>query len=80
MSTSVEQRIIKIAAETLKLNENDITLESKVVDDLGADSLDQVELMMAIEADFKVDIPDEDATKISTISDAVQYVKQKMSN
>jgi acyl carrier protein len=73
----IEQKIIKIAAETLKIDESKITLESSFVDDLSADSLDQVELMMAIEAAFDCDIPDEEAGKISTIADAVNYVQKK---
>lgn len=73
----IEQKIIKIAADTLKTDESKITAQSSFVDDLKADSLDQVELMMAIEAAFDVDIPDDEASKIATIADAVNYVKQK---
>lgn len=73
----IEQQIIKIASETLKKDESKITLESHFVDDLQADSLDQVELMMAIEAAFDCDIPDEQASKISTIADAVNYVQMQ---
>lgn len=73
----IEQKIIKIAAETLKIDASKITLESSFVDDLSADSLDQVELMMAIEAAFDCDIPDEEASQISTIADAVNYVQKK---
>ena len=72
----IEQKIIKITAETLKIEESKVTTESSFVDDLSADSLDQVELMMAIEAAFGCDIPDEEASKISTIADAVKYVEQ----
>lgn len=74
----VEQKIIQIAAETLKTDESKITLESSFIDDLSADSLDQVELMMAIEAAFGCDIPDDAASRIATIGDAVKYVKQNM--
>ena len=77
MSENVEQKIIKIVAETLKIDENSISRDSKFVDDLGADSLDLVELMMAIEAAFGCDIPDEDAGKIATINDAIKYVEEK---
>ena len=76
----IEQKIITIAAETLKIDASKITSESSFVDDLNADSLDQVELMMAIEAAFSCDIPDEEAGKIATITDAVNYVKQKMNS
>lgn len=77
MSDNVEQKIIKIVAETLNIGEDSISRNSKFVDDLGADSLDLVELMMAIEAAFGCDIPDEDAGKISTIEDAIKYVEEK---
>ena len=76
-TTNIEQQIIKIAAETLKTDESKITAQSSFVDDLRADSLDQVELMMAIEAKFDCHIPDDEASKIATIADAVNYVKQK---
>ena len=78
-SYNVEQQIIKIVADTLKIEEGSISPESKFVDDLGADSLDIVELMMAIEVAFECDIPDEEAGKIATIADAVKYVKEKAS-
>jgi len=74
---TIEQKVIKIVAETLKTDESKITPQSSFVDDLKADSLDLVELMMAIEAAFDVDIPDDEASKITTIADAVSYVKQK---
>jgi acyl carrier protein len=73
----IEKKIIEIAAETLKTDVSKITAQSSFVDDLKADSLDQVELMMAIEEAFSVDIPDEEASKITTIADAINYVKQK---
>jgi acyl carrier protein len=75
MSENIEQKIIKIVAETLKIDAEKISLDSKIIDDLGADSLDSVELMMAIEAAFDCDIPDQDAAKIATVSDAVKYVQ-----
>jgi acyl carrier protein len=73
----IEKKIINIAAETLKIDETKISVDSHFVDDLNADSLDQVELMMAIEVAFGCEISDEDASKISTISAAANYVKQK---
>lgn len=73
----IEKKIIEIAAETLKTDESKITPQSSFVDDLKADSLDQVELMMAIEEAFNVDIPDDEASKIMTIADAIDYVKKK---
>ena len=76
MSDNIEQKVIKTVAETLRIEATSISLESKLVDDLGADSLDLVELMMAIEAAFGCDIPDEEAGKILTVSDAVKYVEK----
>jgi acyl carrier protein len=78
MSEDIEQKIIKTVADTLKIEEQMISAESKFVDDLGADSLDLVELMMAIEAAFDCDIPDEEAGKITTVADAVKYVKEHL--
>jgi acyl carrier protein len=75
MSNNIEQKIVKTVAETLRIDEGTISLESKFVDDLGADSLDLVELMMAIEAAFECDIPDDKASKIATVADAVKYVE-----
>ena len=75
MSDNIEQKIKKTVAETLRIDEGTISLESKFVDDLGADSLDLVELMMAIEAAFECDIPDDKASKIATVADAVKYVE-----
>jgi acyl carrier protein len=72
--SDVESKIIKITAQTLGIEEAKVTSDSRFVNDLGADSLDTVELMMAIEAEFDCNIPDEEASKIVTISDAVKYV------
>lgn len=76
MSANIEQKIIKTVAETLRLDEANISMGSKFVDDLGADSLDLVEMMMAIEAAFECDIPDDQASKIVTVEDAVKYVQK----
>ena len=72
---NIEQRVKKIVAEQLGVNEADIKNESSFVDDLGADSLDTVELVMALEEEFECEIPDEDAEKITTVQQAVDYVK-----
>ena len=72
---NVEQRVKKIVAEQLGVNEAEIKNESSFVDDLGADSLDTVELVMALEEHFDIQIPDEDAEKIVTVGDAIQYIK-----
>ena len=71
---NIEQRVKKIVAEQLGVNEADIKIESSFVDDLGADSLDTVELVMALEEEFECEIPDEDAEKITTVKQAVDYV------
>jgi len=70
-----EQRVKKIVAEQLGVNESEIKSESSFVDDLGADSLDTVELVMALEEEFETEIPDEEAEKITTVQQAVDYVK-----
>ena len=74
---NVEQRVKKIVAEQLGVNEAEIKNESSFVDDLGADSLDTVELVMAFEEAFEIEIPDEDAEKIRTVKDAVDYIEAK---
>ena len=71
---NIEQRVKKIVAELLGVNEADIKNESNFVDDLGADSLDTVELVMALEEEFECEIPDEDAEKITTVQQAIDYV------
>jgi len=71
-------RVKKIICEQLDVEEEDVKPESSFVDDLGADSLDTVELVMALEEEFSVEIPDEDAEKITTVQSAVDYIKDKM--
>jgi acyl carrier protein len=73
---AVEDKIRKIICEQLDVPEKDVVPEASFVDDLGADSLDQVELIMAMEEEFDVSIPDEDAEKIGTVQDAIDYVKK----
>ena len=72
---NLEQRVKKIVAEQLGVNEADVKVESSFVNDLGADSLDTVELVMALEEEFECEIPDEEAEKITTVQQAVDYVK-----
>ena len=72
---NIEQRVKKIVAEQLGVNEADVKSESSFVNDLGADSLDTVELVMALEEEFECEIPDEDAEKITTVQQAMDYVK-----
>ena len=72
--SSIEDRVKKIVVEQLGVKEEEVTLEASFVDDLGADSLDTVELVMALEEEFETEIPDEDAEKITTVQQAVDYV------
>jgi acyl carrier protein len=71
---SIEQRVKKIVAEQLGVNEAEIKNASSFLDDLGADSLDMVELVMALEDEFETEIPDEVAEKITTVQQAVDYI------
>lgn len=77
MST-IEERVKKIIVEQLGAKEEDVTLEASFVDDLGADSLDTVELVMALEEEFETEIPDEEAEKITTVQAAVDYLKANL--
>jgi acyl carrier protein len=73
---SVEEKIKKIICEQLEVSEEDVVPEASFVDDLGADSLDQVELIMAMEEEFDISISDEDAEKIVTVRNAIEYIEQ----
>ena len=73
---SVEERVKKIIVEQLGVNADEVNLESAFVEDLGADSLDTVELVMAFEEEFDIEIPDEDAEKIATVGDAIRYIDE----
>ena len=74
--SSIEERVIKMVAEQLGVKEDDIQTGSSFVEDLGADSLDTVELIMALEEEFDAEIPDEDAEKIATVEDSINYINQ----
>jgi acyl carrier protein len=74
MAADTFDRVKKIIVEQLGVEENEVTPEASITDDLGADSLDQVELVMAFETEFSIDIPDEEAEKIKTVGDAVQKI------
>jgi acyl carrier protein len=71
---NIEQRVKKIVAEQLGVNEADVKTDSSFVNDLGADSLDTVELVMALEEEFETEIPDDKAEKITTVQEAIDYV------
>ena len=75
--SSVADKVKKIVVEQLGVSEDQVTAEAKFIEDLGADSLDQVELVMALEEEFGSDIPDEDAEKLTTVGDAIKYVESK---
>ncbi|HHF1357089.1 TPA: acyl carrier protein [Haemophilus influenzae] len=72
---SIEERVKKIIVEQLGVKEEDIKPEASFVEDLGADSLDTVELVMALEEEFDIEIPDEEAEKITTVQSAIDYVQ-----
>jgi len=74
MGSSLEEKVKAIIVDQLNLTEADVTAAAHFVDDLGADSLDTVELVMKLEEDFDIDIPDEDAEKIQTVQDAIDYI------
>ena len=74
---SVEQKVKQIIVEQLGVDEGEVTTNASFVDDLGADSLDTVELVMAFEEAFELEIPDEEAEKITTVKDAVEYIDNK---
>lgn len=74
MSNSIEERVKKIVAEQLGVKLEEVVSEASFVDDLGADSLDTVELVMALEEEFETEIPDEEAEKITKVQEAIDYV------
>lgn len=76
--SSIEERVAKMVAEQLGVKEDDVKPNSSFVEDLGADSLDTVELIMALEEEFDTEIPDEDAEKIATVKNAVDYINANL--
>lgn len=77
--SNIEDRVRKIVAEQLGVKEEEVKAEASFVDDLGADSLDTVELVMALEEEFETEIPDEDAEKITTVQLAIDYINNNLS-
>jgi len=75
---SVEEKVMEIISQKLNLSKDQIKPEASFVDDLGADSLDLVELVMAMEEAFGMEVPDEDAEKLRTVKDVIDYVKSKV--
>lgn len=78
--SSIEDQVKAIVAEQLGVKEDEVTNEASFVEDLGADSLDTVELVMALEEEFDTEIPDEDAEKITTVQQAIDYVTKQRSD
>ncbi|MEI6217754.1 MAG: acyl carrier protein [bacterium] len=74
---SLESKVKEIIVEQLGVNESQVTMEASFIEDLGADSLDQVELVMAFEEEFKAEIPDEDAEKLTTVGKVIQFLTEK---
>ena len=79
MSTTTFDKVKKIIVEQLGVDEEEVTPDASFVDDLGADSLDTVELVMALEEEFEIEIPDEDAEKITTVHQAIDYINERRS-
>ena len=77
MASEIESKVKSIIAEQLGVKPEEVTAQASFIDDLGADSLDTVELIMALEEEFGVEIPDEDAEKMTTVGDAVKYIEEK---
>jgi acyl carrier protein len=76
VSAALDEKVKKIIIDQLGVDEAEVTPEAKFIDDLGADSLDTVELVMALEEEFGIEIPDEDAEKIATVRDAINYIQE----
>ncbi len=76
--SDIESKVKDIIVEQLSVNAEDVNAEAKFIEDLGADSLDLVELVMAFEEEFDLDIPDEDVEKMSTVGDAMEFIKGKV--
>ena len=75
MAKSIDEKVKEIIVEQLGVEEDEVTPQAKFIEDLGADSLDTVELVMALEEEFETEIPDEEAEKITTVQQAIDYVK-----
>jgi acyl carrier protein len=77
---NIEQKVREIVADRLGVDPDEVTPEASFIEDLGADSLDTVELVMALEEEFGIEIPDEDAEKIQTVGDAIEYIQKHLSS
>lgn len=74
---TIEQRVKAIIVENLSVKEDQVTADAKFIEDLGADSLDTVELVMALEEEFGIEVPDEDAEKLQSVGDVIKYIEEK---
>jgi acyl carrier protein len=74
----IKQKVVEIIVEELGVEDNEVTMEASFIEDLGADSLDTVELIMKFEEEFDIDIPDEDAEKLTTVGKAIDYLTSKI--
>ena len=79
MAESIEDKVKDIIVEQLGVNEEQVTPDAKFIDDLGADSLDTVELVMAFEEEFDIEVPDEEAEKLTSVGDVINYVEKAAS-
>ncbi len=80
MSDNIETQVVDVIVEQLGVDREKVTPDAKLIDDLGADSLDTVELVMTLEERFSVEVPDEDAEKLRTVSEVVAYIKEHKQN
>ena len=78
--SAIAEKIKSVIAEQLGVKPEEVTTQAKFVDDLGADSLDTVELVMALEEEYGVEIPDEDAEKLTTVGEAIKYIEEKIAS
>lgn len=78
MASDLEQRVTELIVEQLGVSKDEVVMNASFIDDLGADSLDIVELVMSMEEEFDLEIPDDDAEKIQTIGDAIAYLEERM--
>jgi acyl carrier protein len=80
LTVSVEERVIEIVCENLGVNKEQVTRSTRFIEDIGADSLDIVELVMELEEEFEITIPDDQAEKIKTVGEAVDYIQRELDN
>jgi len=78
--SGIQEKIKSVIAEQLGVKAEEVTDQAKFVDDLGADSLDTVELVMALEEEYGIEIPDEDAEKLTTVGEAIKYIEEKLAS